>query len=103
MKEYEDKVCPVCGKAFTPKRGNQKLCGDPECIRRNKLDCQMRWYRKNYLKAKEQKREYMERVRKWNKRDEPHVRKPDTIVAIGYADRQREATLKMVGKVKVEL
>jgi hypothetical protein len=28
---------------------------------------------------------------------------PDTIIAIGYADRQREQTLKMVGKVKVEL
>lgn len=103
MKEYEDKVCPICGTIFTPKRGNQKLCGDPECIRRNKLDGQMRWYRKNYLKAKEQKREYMERVRKWNKRDKPHARKPDTIVAIGYADRQRAETLKMVGKVKVEL
>ena len=34
------------------------------------------------------------------KRREP---KQDTIVAIGYADRQREQTLAMAGKIKVEL
>jgi hypothetical protein len=32
-----------------------------------------------------------------------HPPKEDTIVAIGYADRQREQTLRMVGKVRTEL
>ena len=35
--------------------------------------------------------------------NEPHKPKPDTIVAIGYAERQRKQTLEMVGKVKTEL
>ena len=34
---------------------------------------------------------------------EVHKPKPDTIIAIGYADRQREATLKMAGRVNTEL
>lgn len=31
------------------------------------------------------------------------AQKKDTLIAIGYADRQREQTLQMVGKIKVEL
>jgi hypothetical protein len=34
---------------------------------------------------------------------EIYVPKPDTIVAIGYADRQKESTLKMVGKINTKL
>ena len=45
------------------------------------------------------KREY-DRQRRSQKSLEP---KKDTIVAIGYADRQMQKTLKLVGKVNTEL
>ena len=79
------KECAVCGKTFMPRRHDQMSCGDPVCVRRYKN-----------RKETRTKRIYI-------KRDPEPVRipKPDTIVAIGYAERQMAETLKMVGKVKV--
>ena len=54
---------------------------------------------KNYTRILEEKR----KNKVVEKLDEPHKPKTDTIVAIGYADRQRKQTLEMVGKVKTEL
>lgn len=74
-KQYEPRTCEICGKIFVPKRFNIVTCADPECKRRSKLDKQNRWYRP----------------------------KPDTIVAIGYAERQMQQSLEMAGKIKVTL
>ena len=58
--------------------------------------------RKNYAKVLESNRKAMakKRAEKYLAENPP---KEDTIVAIGYADRQREKTLAMVGKVRTEL
>lgn len=101
--KYPPRQCAVCGKEFKPYRMNVKTCDNPECKKAAKKQRQREWYAKNYMSARAQKREYMRRVREEQKLPEAHVPKPDTIVAIGYADRQREQTLQMVGKVKVEL
>ena len=53
--------------------------------------------------AQEGRRNYMRRIREENKLEGPHVRKPDTIVAIGYAERQMATSLKMAGKGKPEV
>ena len=100
---YETKTCSVCGCEFRPFRANIRTCDNPECKKEAKKQRPREWYAKNYLSARAQKRDYMRRVRAEEHLPGPHVRKPDTIVAIGYADRQREQTLKMVGRVKVEL
>ena len=88
------KECTVCGAEFAPVHGNKKMC--PECtnaIQRNKGRRLPREYEApSDLETYERqiRERYMERYR-------------DSIVAIGYADRQREQTLKMVGKVKTDL
>ena len=82
----EPRQCAICGKTFIPRNKTQKSCGAPECVRK--------WKNRRDRTNK----------RAYKKKPKPvYVPKPDTIVAIGYADRQREKTLAMVGKIKVEL
>ena len=97
MKEYEERYCSVCGMAFTPRRINQLTCGSEECKAEWTRQHQIEWHKRHREETPEAKRKYM-----YNKR---HGIEPvqDTIVAIGYADRQREKTLAMVGKVRTEL
>ena len=103
-KNYEDRECVICGEIFTPMRVNVRTCKNPECKRKWKLKQQRDWYQENYSSALESRREYVRRVKEEEiEISKPHVRKEDTIVAIGYADRQMEQTLKMVGKVRTEL
>lgn len=96
-KEYYERYCVICGKSFTPKRSNQVTCASTKCKKARTRQQQIRWHKENHEKSLEINRNYMRRIR------EKTPAKKDTIVAIGYADRQREKTLAMVGKVKVEL
>ena len=79
--------CAVCGKTFIPRRRNQKSCGDPACV--------YAWKNRN-LKTRNASRN---RIKQATMR----VPKPDTIVAIGYAERQMARSLEMAGKVRTEL
>ena len=102
-KNYEPRACVVCGTMFQPIRFNVITCSNPECKRKVQLERQKAWYKANYTRVMEENRKQKEEIKASEKLDEPHKPKPDTIVAIGYADRQRKQTLEMVGKVKVEL
>lgn len=93
-KGCEPRPCSVCGKVFTPPHGNRKLCDD--CRIRISHNLGLDWA--VTYEGPTNVEEYERRLEKQNR--EKHR---DTIIAIGYADRQREQTLKMVGKVKVEL
>ena len=96
---YEPRHCVICGKEFIPRRCNQKSCGDPECKREVQRMARKAYIKKNYLKIRDDNRKYMQRMRN----SEQWTPKPDTIVAEGYAERQMAASLKMAGKIKVEL
>lgn len=102
MKNYEPRLCIICGVEYIPRRSDQRTCGSKECLReRQKLN--YREYRRtHYAALLETNRRSMEKKReeRMQEKDPP---KQDTLVAIGYADRQREQTLQMVGRVKVEL
>lgn len=102
MKSYEPRLCIICGKEYIPRRSDQRTCGSEECMKeRQKLN--YREYRKtHYAALLETNRRSMAKKRK-EREMEKHPPKPDTIVAIGYAERQREATLKMAGRVNTEL
>ena len=95
--KYEPRVCEICGRMYTPGRIDQRTCASAERVRERKRLCASKKQGEGVYKAR--KREYMRRKRT----PEPHKPKPDTIVAIGYADRQRHQTLNMVGRVKPEL
>lgn len=86
---YEPKECEICGRMFKPGKIDQRTCASPECIHELRRRNALRWHKEHYAAKQEsrQKREVKE----------------DTIVAIGYADRQRAETLKMAGKVRTEL
>ena len=94
MKEYYEKVCEICGAEFIARHGNKRMC--PECYEVTNRG-KNRHLPRRYA-CPEDIEQYEARVRQQNIADYK-----DTIVAIGYADRQREQTLQMVGKVKVEL
>lgn len=101
MKNYEPRLCIICGAEYIPRRSDQRTCGCAECMReRQKLN--YREYRqKNYAAVLETNRRCMAKRREEKRRKEAQGR--DTLVAIGYADRQREKTLAMAGKVNTEL
>ena len=92
--KYYEKVCSVCGAHFIAEHGNKRIC--PECVealhgnkgrhlpRQYEAPADLEQYEAGV------RRRYMERYK-------------DTIIAIGYAERQMAETLKMAGKVKVEL
>lgn len=94
--KYEPRVCKFCGRLYKPGRKDQFTCGSPECTRERKRRYATKYQTGEY---KERKREFMRRKRS----PEEYKPKPDTIVAIGYAERQMAETLKMAGRVKKEL
>lgn len=102
MKNYEPRLCIICGVEYIPRRSDQRTCGCKECMKeRQKLN--YRECRKtHYAALLETNRRSMAKRRK-EREMEKQPPKQDTIVAIGYAERQREATLKMAGRVKTEL
>ena len=97
--KYEPRVCEICGRLYKPSRKDQRTCASEECTRERRRIYALKKQGEGVYKAR--KREYMRRRRE--RASEAYQPKPDTIVAIGYADRQMEQTLKMVGRVKVEL
>ena len=102
MKDYEPRLCIICGVEYIPRRSDQRTCGCAECMKeRQKLN--YREYRKtHYAALLETNRRSMAKKRK-EREMEKQPPKKDTIVAIGYAERQREATLKLAGRVNTEL
>ena len=102
MKDYEPRRCIICGVEYIPRRSDQRTCGCAECMKeRQKLN--YREYRRtHYAALLETNRRSMEKKRK-EREMEKQPPKKDTIVAIGYAERQREATLRLAGKVRTEL
>lgn len=102
MKNYEPRLCIICGVEYIPRRSDQRTCGSEECLKeRQKLN--YREYRKtHYATLLETNRRSMAKRRR-EREQEKQPPKRDTLVAIGYAERQREATLKMAGRVNTEL
>lgn len=96
MKKFEPKQCVICGKPFMPGRCSDILCGDPACKKARRRQ-KLAQYQPLYNAERRAQRAEARMIR------ENRKAKNDTIIAIGYADRQREQTLKMVGKVKVDL
>ena len=93
-KEFYEKVCSVCGTPFIAKHGNKRIC--PECVEvlhGNKGRHLPRQYETpgdlEQYEAGVRSR-YMERYK-------------DTIIAIGYAERQMADSLRKAGRIKTEL
>ena len=94
QKRCEPRPCSVCGQIFTPEHGNKRIC--PECsevVFNNKGRHLPRQY-----ETPEDLEQYEAAVRK-----RYMSRYKDTIVAIGYADRQKADSLRRAGKVRTEL
>ena len=102
MKNYEPRLCEICGKEYIPRRSDQRTCLGENCMKERQRLNRIEYRRKNYASVLESNRKSMAKKRA-EKYLAEHPPKEDTIVAIGYADRQREKTLAMVGKIKVEL
>ena len=100
--KHEPRICIICGKEYIPKRSDQRCCLDPEC-KKGLQRLNYKEYREtHYAKVLETNRRCMAKRREERIR-ERNTPKEDAIVAIGYADRQMAASLKMAGKVNTEL
>ena len=101
-KDYGIRQCCICGREYIPRRSDQRCCGSYECKKARQRLNYLEYRKKNYAAILAGNRYYAAKKRE-EKRQAAHPTKPDTIVAIGYAERQREATLRMAGKVRTEL
>ena len=94
--------CPICGEEFIPKRSNQPTCGDEDCRRIHKLE-----YLAAYQRQRRTQEKYLREHREWmreyrrKKKAETKAEPKHDFVGLGYAERQIQQTLAMVGKVKV--
>ena len=102
MKDYEARRCIICGKEYIPRRSDQRTCGSDECMKARQRLNYLEYRKTHYAALLESNRKSMAKKRR-EREIEKHPPKEDTIVAIGYADRQREQTLRMAGKVMVTL
>lgn len=100
--KHEPRICIICGKEYIPRRSDQRTCASEECMRARQRLNYLEYRKKNYAAVLESNRRSMAKKRK-EREMEKQPPKPDTIVAIGYAERQKAKTLEMVGRVKVEL
>ena len=102
MKDYEPRLCIICGVEYIPRRSDQRTCGSKECKKARQRLNYLEYRKENYAAVLETNRRCMAKRRE-EREMEKHPPKPDTIVAIGYAERQMAETLKMAGKVRTEL
>lgn len=89
-------TCRICGKTFYAKNKRQVLCSK-ECrtiANRERVNEYRQKHRAEVIKYNRLRRERQRREAK---------KKPDTIVAIGYAERQMAKSLEMAGKINTEL
>lgn len=93
-KRCKEKECKFCGAAFTPTNGNQRLC--QEC---RDLTLHARGRVSPNLREDPRDRDAYEEDLK--ARTTRRVEANDSIVAEGYAERQKAQTLKMAGKVRL--
>ena len=102
MKDYEARRCIICGKEYIPRRSDQRTCGSDECMKARQRLNYLEYRKTHYAALLETNRRSMAKKRR-EREIEKHPPKKDTIVAIGYAERQRETTLRMAGKINTEL
>ena len=102
MKDYEARRCIICGKEYIPRRSDQRTCGSDECMKARQRLNYLEYRKTHYAALLESNRKSMAKKRR-EREIEKQPPKKDTIIAIGYADRQREATLRMAGKINTEL
>lgn len=99
--KYGSRVCIICGCTYIPGRKDQKTCGSKECMKERQRLNYLEYRQKNYERVLENNRRQLREKREAKRR--AAAMKEDTIVAIGYAERQVQRSLAMAGKVKVEL
>ena len=102
MKNYEPRLCEICGAEYIPRRFDQRTCASAECKKARQRLNYLEYRKNNYAAVLETNKRSMAKRREERKREE-NPPKPDTIVAIGYAERQMAETLKKAGRVKTKL
>ena len=102
MKDYEARLCIICGVEYIPRRSDQRTCGSQEGKKARQRLNYLEYRKENYAAVLESNRKSMAKKRK-EREMEKHKPKPDTIVAIGYAERQMADSLRKAGKVRTEL
>lgn len=98
------KKCCVCGKEFNAKRNYDVVCNDPDCKDARYREVTAQWKESHYERVKEINRNYMKRRREREKAErEAKARQARGFVADGYAERQKQKSLELAGKVRTSL
>ena len=92
------RICPICGEPYEPLRSNSPTCQRAECKRQHKANYMREYMRDNRGRRREYNRGWMAEHRK-GKQEPIESAKEDT--SISYAERQKQKTLAMVGRVEI--
>ena len=98
------KQCCICGCEFEPHRKNQIVCPDEDCRRAYRLEYLRRY---NKERREHQRKAVNEYNRKWmadyraRKKAEEVEQIEGVFPADGYAERQKQRTLELIGRVQI--
>lgn len=93
------RICPICGEPYEPLRSNSPTCQRAECKKEHKANYMREYMKQNRGVRREYNREWMAEHRK--RKQEPTEKAAEEVVIIDYAERQKQKTLEMVGRVKI--
>ena len=109
------KQCCICGKPFEPKRKTQVTCLDPHCRKARYRAMQIKYGKNEHDIRGVDKRTYKrEKQREYRARAKGEVyvpnlapkkpkEAPTEVVPGNYAERQKQQSLALAGKIKVTL
>ena len=93
------RICPICGEPYEPLRSNSPTCQRAECKKEHKANYMREYMKQNRGVRRKYNREWMSEYRKG--KQGPTEKAAEEVVVIDYAERQKQKTLEMVGKVKI--
>lgn len=95
--------CVVCGSEFTPKRKDQVTCSDSDCKRIRYSEVVLAWKRKNREKVNDYNKKWIKKHRAKLKAEKELQQKRKNFTADGYAERQKQKSLELAGRVRTTL
>jgi hypothetical protein len=96
------KECCVCGRKFETKRKSRKTCGDYDCQYAQHLAYLTEYARKRRKTHRKAINEYNRKwMREYRARQKAEAKEINSFESEGYAERQRQKTLAMAGKVQI--
>lgn len=93
--------CCVCGCEFEPKRKDSVTCSNKDCRQAHYREGVALWKEKHYDRVLESNRNWIKKNRAKKKAEKELRLSRQNFTAEGYAERQKQRTLELAGRVQI--